>query len=209
MADSLCEPVSENAQVRPSEGDDTEAAPASGDAAASPESAGVEPIRETADEAPEPGNKAAHPLYSNRWADGTQRLHADGIARKHPKMATDTADVQQRLREDRDAIIADRGGAENLSRILISASGELAFVLFALDQWKAHFIDKGLTTRRGRVRSAYASYLSTLDRYIRLAQMVGLDRRPRRVPSPAEWLDSLPDRDEQLDASEPGGEDRR
>ena len=64
----------------------------------------------------------------------------------------------------------------------------MKYVLFVLDQWKEHFIENGLTTKRGRVRSAYASYLSTLDRYIRLAQMIGLERRVRRAQSPIEWL---------------------
>jgi hypothetical protein len=74
------------------------------------------------------------------------------------------------------------------------ACGELAFAKFALDQWKQHFIEKGLTTPRGRVRSAYASYLSTLDRYIRLAQMIGLERRARKTQTPAEWLAGLDER---------------
>lgn len=124
-------------------------------------------------------------------------------------MATNTAAIQQRVRSDADAIIADRGGRDALSTVMIAASTELAFVMFVLDQWKHHFIAKGLTTERGRVRSAYASYLSTLDRYIRLAGMIGVDRQAKRAQSPREWLESLDKRDEHeqpTNSSEPDHE---
>ena len=150
----------------------------------------AEPIAKSAAERPETV-KQPHPTDPRRWADGTQRPGVDSLARKHPKFATNTAAVQEWLREKRAAIIADRGGPQALSTALESAAGELAFVLFVLDQWQAHFIQKGLTTKGGRVRSAYQSYLSTLDRYIRLAQMIGLERRARRTQTPVEWLESL------------------
>jgi hypothetical protein len=154
----------------------------------------AEPNAESAPELAESA-KRPHPTDPRRWADGTQRPNVDGIARKHPAMRTDRAAVQQWLREKAESIIGDRGGHDGLSTLQIDSAGELAFVLFVLSQWRDHFIEKGLTSPRGRVRSAFPSYLATLDRYIRLAQMLGIDRKAKQAPSPAEWLESLGEED--------------
>jgi hypothetical protein len=159
------------------------------------------PSGESMPEQPESG-KVPHPTDPRRWADGTQRAGVDSIARKHPHLKSDTAAIRQQIQDKAESHIADRGGRDNLSAAVTDACGELAFVLFLLSQWREHFIDKGLTTKGGRVRSAYSPYLATLDRYIRLAQLVGLERRARRAMSPADWLQSLPDPLPQTDDAE-------
>jgi hypothetical protein len=47
---------------------------------------------------------------------------------------------------------------------------------------------RGLMTPRGRVRGTFSRWLECLDRWDRLAQRVGTDRRGRQVPSLSAFL---------------------
>lgn len=47
----------------------------------------------------------------------------------------------------------------------------------------------GVLTAKGRNRAACSAYLQVLDRQVRLGQLLGLERRTRQVPNPADWLE--------------------
>ena len=47
---------------------------------------------------------------------------------------------------------------------------------------------EGALTAKGRRRAATSAYLAVLDRFLRLAQVVGLERRQKRVPSLSEVM---------------------
>jgi hypothetical protein len=55
----------------------------------------------------------------------------------------------------------------------------------------AHQLDqKGLIDSKGHLRVHWLQMLATyIDKAIRLDQLLGLNRRPRRVESPIEWLE--------------------
>ena len=97
----------------------------------------------------------------------------------------------QAVRQERvDRMLVDLGGAENLSELergLVERAGQLSAML---DLFEADFEARGMWTARGRQRSSVAAYLSTLDRYDRLAMRVGLARRAKQVPqqTPADYM---------------------
>ena len=111
------------------------------------------------------------------------------LARKHPRVTTDDPLTRQWMRERADAIIVDRGGRENLSTLQIAAIEQFPKLERLLDSWEQYFVAQGVFTRQGRVRSGYREgYLSTLDRYLKLAALIGFERRAKAVPTLEEFL---------------------
>jgi hypothetical protein len=132
-------------------------------------------------------SKEPHPLYPNRWSDGTQRPNVDGIARKYPKVDRDDAAVALVIAQSVDAIARDRGGRENLTMLQQRAIDHVVECDLLLQAWREYFREQKPYTRQGRMRTGYTAYLSTLDRWMRLAQIVGMERREKDV-SIADWF---------------------
>ena len=89
------------------------------------------------------------------------------------------------LREEhfafRSAVYADLGGEEQLSTLAKSYVERLAELntvanLLALDLAK-----RGILSPRGRVRSSLDQFMKCLDRWDKLAQRIGMERRPKRI----------------------------
>ena len=68
----------------------------------------------------------------------------------------------------------------------IEQTGNVLVILRYLGE---NLMAQGPLTGKGRTRAAATAYLQTLDRYLRLAQLLGLERRPKPVPNPADWLE--------------------
>jgi hypothetical protein len=94
------------------------------------------------------------------------------------------AALAERLAE----IESDQGG--DLSRLKRDGI-ERYLATTAMIEWlEARLLAEGTMTSRGRKRAALDGYLSLLDRAIRLASMIGLDRRTKPAPTLAQYLES-------------------
>ncbi len=123
-------------------------------------------------------------------------LAGNQLARRHPKPpATDDLAVRARLAARTDQIVGDLGGADRVGAVRRAAVERFALLELFAEAWETHFLQSGLMTRQGRVRSGYAAgYLTTVGQLHRLAQTIGLDRVVRQVPqTPMEWLQGQPD----------------
>lgn len=88
----------------------------------------------------------------------------------------------------RDGIVRDLGGAEELSTIMhghVRRLGELETTCRLL---ASHLAQHGIFTPRGRVRSAYTQWLLTLDRWQKVAERIGVERKLKSVPSLSAYL---------------------
>jgi hypothetical protein len=166
------------------------------------------PISESAPAPSESGAaKQPHPLYANRWSDGTQRPSAVSLNRKYPRVERDYGAVALVIVQTTDAIACDRGGRDNLTTLQQRAIDHVVECDLLLQAWREYFRRERPYTRQGRMRTGYTAYLQTLDRWMRLASLVGLDRRERDV-SIADWLRGDDDeRDPSTEATDSGGTD--
>lgn len=89
--------------------------------------------------------------------------------------------IRQTVDDFREAVIADRGGAAELSTLEAAYIRRLTEVETVARLLAADLATRGLTSARGRVRSTFSRWLECLDRWDRLAQRVGTDRRARAV----------------------------
>jgi hypothetical protein len=85
------------------------------------------------------------------------------------------------VEEFREAVIADRGGPAELSTLDAAYIRRLTEVETVARLLAADLASRGLTTPRGRVRGTFSRWLECLDRWDRLAQRIGTDRRARAV----------------------------
>jgi hypothetical protein len=85
------------------------------------------------------------------------------------------------VEEFRTAVIADRGGEAELSTLEAAYIRRLSEVETVARLLASDLATRGLTSARGRVRSTFSRWLECLDRWDRLAQRVGTDRRARAV----------------------------
>lgn len=83
--------------------------------------------------------------------------------------------------------IADRGGSE-MTTIERGYAGKLAELELS---WRLLALDvrrHGILTPSGRPRGAYLLLLQTIDRWDRLAQRLGMGRRPKAIATIEDWL---------------------
>jgi hypothetical protein len=92
------------------------------------------------------------------------------------------------LAERADAIRADLG--DELSAIKGSLLGRHVMLAVLAEHLEGHLLGLGVLTAKGRTRAALNAYLSVLDRLTRSAQILGLERKPKRVPNVLEYLEA-------------------
>jgi hypothetical protein len=93
------------------------------------------------------------------------------------------------LAERRAGILADLGGAENVSTIK-SDLVERYLELQVVGDWLGgNLLAEGVMTTKGKTRAATTLFLSVVDRLERLGKTIGLERRERDLSqmSLAEW----------------------
>jgi hypothetical protein len=141
--------------------------------------------------------KQPHPTDPRRWSDGTQRPGASGLATKHGAYAQGQRSPALlenlgNLDAFRSALEADQGGREELTTICNGYVGRLTEVEGLCRLLRADLMEHGIFTKKRRVRSTFAAFLTAVEKWDRLAQRLGMERRTRRVnQSPVEWLESL------------------
>ncbi len=110
------------------------------------------------------------------FAPGNQAARTLGLrATQQPVELRMTAD------ELMSGIVSDRGGEANLSTLERSYVRKIADVEIVIRLLTSNIASHGLFTNGGRVRDTYDKLLAGLDRFDRLAQRIGLERRAKSV----------------------------
>ena len=162
---------------------------------------------------PEPfAGKPPHDVYPDRSADGTVRAgnqvaQKSGIYSAAVKRGEVPTELRQTIDEFRAALISDQGGASELTTIQVGYLTRLCDVEVCCRLLQNDLVTRGVFTAKGRVRSTYDKFLATIDRWDRLAQRVGADRRARQIPSLRDFL--LDQQTTQAPASAVGEPDER
>lgn len=87
--------------------------------------------------------------------------------------------LRSTVEQFREAVIADRGGASELSTLEAAYIRRLSEVEAVARLLASDLASRGLTTAKGRVRSTFSKWLLAVDRWDRLAQRIGTDRKAR------------------------------
>jgi hypothetical protein len=89
-------------------------------------------------------------------------------------------------------IIADKGGAKNLTTLKRELAQQARNFRVMLDLILHDLVRNGVTTKGGRVRSAVSKYLEIFDRFDKVAQRLGLERDARDTLSLTARLAAAP-----------------
>ncbi len=119
--------------------------------------------------------------------------HGARSARVKAALLPEQAEALAALAEKRIGIENDRGGVEGMAviaRDMVTRYIELDNVATWLsDNLQRH----GALTGKGRQRAALTAYLGIVDRQVRLAQLLGLERKQKPVVSPLDYIDGKVD----------------
>jgi hypothetical protein len=115
-----------------------------------------------------------------RFGPGNEARLVHGLRRTNPLDAQPIIAADLAARRDR--VLADLGGPDAVAFTKARLAVSFARCDLMLDDLFGRLVADGIFTSKGRVRSAYNAMLLLLDRHLRLAQAVGLERRARRVP---------------------------
>lgn len=146
-----------------------------------------QPSQELPSVAPELFEKARAAVAAvrgqGRRADGTAG-EGNTLALRHglhSEQLLNLPDVGAWHREQVAAITNDLGGEAELSAMQRAAVREAARVEVILASLGDELLARGVLTGKGRARSSATLYLQTLDRWVRMATTIGLERRQKRV----------------------------
>jgi hypothetical protein len=137
----------------------------------------------------QPGNRASvqHLVYSERLPPGLEDLPAQ-LDQFMSAQLLDEGDDADRLSARRRSLLSHR---------VFTVERNIRKLAHTLDQ-------KGLVDSKGKLRVQWLQMLSTfIDKAIRLDTLLGLERRPRRVESPIEWLQRRAAEKAAIDADAP------
>jgi hypothetical protein len=93
-----------------------------------------------------------------------------------------------RLGDRRAQLIADQGGGAECGQVRLDLVDNYNATETFLEWSRNKILREGPFTSKGRTRAAVSLFLQMLDRQMRLAAMLGLDRRAHGVSSPFEYL---------------------
>ena len=162
------------------------------------EAAGVTTDAETAPETPPPVCRhcgaGPHPTHAGICEKG-HAMRGNQLHRVHGAYSfRDRGDAaipadRRKTADDMIAgIVADKGGEANLSTLKHEYIQQARTLRVMLDLIGNYLVQNGLTTPRGRIRSAVNKYLEVFDRFDKAAQRIGLEREARQIPSLREYL---------------------
>lgn len=113
----------------------------------------------------------------------------------------DHPDIREWHQSRVSAICADLGGLGELSALQVGLVREVARLEVVVAALGDDLLEHGAITGKGATRAATNVWLAGLDRYARLAGQLGLQRRTRRVPSVAEFMQQAASRRPEGEAS--------
>lgn len=121
-------------------------------------------------------------MVTGQFTTGNQFARRTGVRafEEHGEAA-----LPQELRDDvavfRSGVETDQGGESELTTIGAGYVRRLSEVEAIVRLLGADLQQRGLFTKRGRVRSTYNAFLLAVDRWDRLAQRLGLERKQRPI----------------------------
>lgn len=98
-------------------------------------------------------------------------------------------DATGALAERRQAVLGDLGGEGELSTIAAGTVDRYIRAEAMLEWMEGRILAEGVLTGKGRRKAIHTAYLQQLDRVLRLAAMLGLERKAKRVPTLEEVMD--------------------
>lgn len=122
------------------------------------------------------GNTAAmrHGMRSAQARAGLLPEQAEALA----ALAAKRAEVEQ-----------DLGGTEQLSGLARDQVQRYLELSLVADYLGTKLAQEGPLSGKGRTRACLSAYLSVVDRLLRIASTLGLERRAKRVPRPEDWIE--------------------
>jgi hypothetical protein len=99
-----------------------------------------------------------------------------------------TPELREQMAEFRDALVADQGGEGELTALRAGYVRRLVELETMSRLFSEDLRRKGLFTERGHTRAAFRAFLETIDRWDRIAQRLGIDRRAKPAPTLADIL---------------------
>lgn len=118
-----------------------------------------------------------------RQADGTagagNTLNLRHGLRSHQLL--EQPDIAAWHSEQVEVISTDLGGASELSALQRASVREVARLEVILAALGDELLEGGVLTGKGKMRAATTVYLQVLDRFVKVAATVGLQRRPKPV----------------------------
>lgn len=154
----------------------------------------VAPSAELPDAGPELFARAREAVKAlrgrGRQANG-QAGHRNTLNLRHglrSKQLLELPDVAAWHREQVNAISTDLGGTSELSALQQASVREVARLEVILAALGDALLAGGVLTGKGKCRSATTVYLQVLDRFVKVAATVGLQRQARKIPSLAEVM---------------------
>jgi len=141
------------------------------------------------------------PGPGNRWAMKTgvrSRYVAAGLM-------PEQAEARAALRERVAAIVGDLGGLDALSALAVGQVQRHARLELVDEFLWTNLQTRGPLTGKGRARAALTAWLAVVDRLQKSAITLGLERRARPVPTPAEYAALHDQRKREAEAAAEGG----
>ncbi len=90
-------------------------------------------------------------------------------------------EAAEALAERREAIAADLGGVTDLSTLALDTVRRYVSAAAMLEWMEGRLLAEGVLTGKGRRKALHNAYLAQLDRVVRLAGLLGLERKAKGV----------------------------
>lgn len=108
--------------------------------------------------------------------------------RRYQDKGTLPADVRDYIEDFRAQLIADQGGEGELTAIRRGLVDKLVDLEVGVRLLLAEVVRRGIDSRPGK--AAWTQALRTIEAWHRIGNTLGLERRAKRVPSLAEYLEA-------------------
>ena len=116
-----------------------------------------------------------------RWLRGNSGAVKSGAYRAGLRAGGIPSELLLEMTAFREAVSADRGGLEQMTEIERGYTRRLVELETFCRLLVGDIQARGIVTKAGRVRNSYTLFLSTCDRWDRIAGKLGMDRREKRL----------------------------
>lgn len=141
------------------------------------------PIAQSGANGPSSGDRDS----SGKFAPGnTARLVHGRRSERH--LAALTSEAREALAAREAAILSDLGGRDSLSTLQLDLVARYVVAGALLSWMEDELLRAGVVTSKGRKRALFGAYAVQLGTVARLAQVLGLERRAKPLPSLAEHV---------------------
>lgn len=103
--------------------------------------------------------------------------------------SVDRPELRTLIETELSAVIEAVGGEPEITPQLRAVAESFARQRVLADAALTQILDGGLVTAKGRTRAIVKVWAQLDDAVVRRAQLLGLERRAKKVPHPADWMD--------------------